>query len=311
MYYINSYSTKSKGAKALSNATGIPLLKDKDLHNITKEDVIFNWGKGKDLSDLVYQPITYNKNSGNFVNKSKFLAHIHGKTIGSSYHLLEGLSHPINLHVPSEILLEPPPGASTIIAAASYIGYKYLCNGGGNGVEYIAKGSPFSPEKYKLITKYFPKKYEIRVIVTEIGFLVLTKKIKATHLKSNIAFKIRSHKNGAVFSENIQEELLPYIEDYYILANNIRKLCQLSYCAVDFLIKSNFVSLCITEINTAPAIEKPATLKVFTDFLDAVKMQTVIFHINNSPVMSVLDEASTPNWPDTDSPESPDIPEPA
>jgi hypothetical protein len=158
-----------------------------------------------------------------------------------------------------------------------YIARTTLTGSSGNGLRVVADAEHQTPAP--LFTRYYPKTHEFRVHVFKGEVIDFTqKRLEEGRQERSI---VRSHANGWVHAHTIDGELAPEgIESIKYAGRSAITALGLDFGAADILAvfgkptrslegKRRCLHFRVCEVNTGPGLENSATIKAYTDAIDA------------------------------------------
>jgi glutathione synthase/RimK-type ligase-like ATP-grasp enzyme len=216
----------SNGAKALCSFPGFLRLKSNKFYKVLEKDIVVNWGVtshfmvGKNIKNLSSEV----KIACNKLETFKTLAFSNISTVDWT---------------------TKPEFAknwnSTVVVRNKLTGHS------GDGIVIVEKDEPIPIAP--LYTRYIYKVVEYRVHVVNGKVIDTCKKIRDP-ARTPTDWKVRSHKNGFIFTRN---SVIPNIGRNQIAINTIEAL-DLDFGAVDIIEDKNG-KFYVLEVNTAPGLE--------------------------------------------------------
>ena len=103
-----------------------------------------------------------------------------------------------------------------------------------------------------LLVKYVPKKDEYRIHFSNRGDFDIQKKLYSRQSRDSVYPKIRSHRNGFIYSRN---DMGAVPDDVYKQAELARKRSGLDFGAIDVMYNRLRGQATVLEINTSPGLE--------------------------------------------------------
>ena len=239
--FVYPYKKGSKSAKALGKALGIKVL-TRPKQSKYKKGLVISWGS----------------TPNHLVNNAAF------KGLNAPIAVLKACNKLTSFQLLKESMVSVPCFTTDIEVAKGWIAdeevvvcRKLLRSHSGKGIVIASKVEELVVAP--LYVKYFKKSHEYRWHVFNGKVIDAVKKRKKNDA-ANYNKYIRVHGNGWVFCRND----IVLSEGLKSLAINAVKALGLDFGAVDIVSKSDGEAK-VLEVNTAPSLSGPTTLKSYTD----------------------------------------------
>jgi glutathione synthase/RimK-type ligase-like ATP-grasp enzyme len=242
---IWSYDILSSSAKALSDVTGIRLLKHyKSIYRPREGDIMVNWGEEACL--LFFRAAMVGVR---FINKPSNVDIARNKLLTFGVLQDSGVSIPLYTQNPVQV-------KEWIDDGNIVFGRRTLTGQGGSGIIVVYPVAAAIPD-CPLYTVYIPKKEEYRVHVFSGEVKDIQRKIRDPKQEPK-DWRVRSHANGFIFAR----ANLDVPEDVLTQAKAAVSALGLDFGAVDVVYNAKRKKAYVLEVNTAPGLVE-TTLRIY------------------------------------------------
>lgn len=259
--YFVPYISGSEGAKLLADKMGIRSVKTDGTSKILanpKDRLLIFWGKPNEhvqnqLRNFNYNYINHPSYIRSSVDKLRFYELIRNKDYAIPY------------------TLDPTVAYSWLVDEGVKVIARTTVTGmGGEGIDVLRTEEDWdTTKKYKVFTKYIPKRHEYRVHVVDGAVITISKKVMPNGNKpEGNNWEVRSHDNGFIF-QRVEEQDVP--KQVLSAAIDCVARVGLTFAGVDVIYNEKKKQAFVCEVNSAPGIEGgtvDAYAKALEEYID-------------------------------------------